>query len=36
METTLTYTDFDNYEEYLDYIETEAELAEWEFEPEIG
>lgn len=36
MESALTYQDFDSYEEYLEYIETEAELAEQELEPEIG
>jgi hypothetical protein len=33
---TLTYQDFDSQEEYLEYIETESELAEEELEPEVG
>ncbi len=36
MESTLNHADFDSYEEYLDYIEVESEIAEEEIEPEIG
>jgi hypothetical protein len=32
----LTYQDFDSCDEYLEYVETESELAELEIEPEIG